>query len=82
MSDLSKAAVAVKSNPTMQDLVERQMPEIEKQLAGAMSSQAFVRAVVSEIKKQPKLAAADPATVLGGVMLAAQLKLEIGSGLG
>ena len=82
MSELSKAAVAVKSNPTMQDLVERQMPEIEKQLAGAMSSQAFVRAVVSEIKKQPKLAAADPATVLGGVMLAAQLKLEIGSGLG
>ncbi len=82
MSDLSKAAVAVKANPTMQDLVERQMPEIEKQLAGAMSSQAFVRAVVSEIKKQPKLAAADPATVLGGVMLAAQLKLEIGSGLG
>lgn len=82
MSDLSQAAVAVKKNPTMQDLVERQMPEIEKQLAGAMSSQAFVRAVVSEIKKQPKLAAADPATVLGGVMLAAQLKLEIGSGLG
>lgn len=82
MSELSKQAVAVKKNPTMNELVELQMPEIEKQLAGTMSSQAFVRAVLTEIKKQPKLASADPATVLGGVMLAAQLKLEIGSGLG
>jgi recombination protein RecT len=47
-----------------------------------MNSDAFVRAVLSEITKQPKLMTADPKTVLGGVMLAAQLRLEIGSGLG
>ena len=47
-----------------------------------MNSDAFVRAVLSEITKQPKLMSADPKTVLGGVMLAAQLRLEIGSGLG
>lgn len=82
MSDLSKAAVAVKANPTMKDLVEQQLPAIERQLGGAMSSDAFVRAVLSEITKQPKLMSADPKTVLGGVMLAAQLRLEIGSGLG
>lgn len=82
MSDLSKAAGAVKANPTMKDLVEQQLPAIERQLGGAMSSDAFVRAVLSEITKQPKLMSADPKTVLGGVMLAAQLRLEIGSGLG
>lgn len=82
MSDLSNAAVAVKKNPTMRDLVEAQKGAIERQLGGVMNSDAFVRAVLSEIQKQPKLAAADPATVLGGVMLAAQLRLEIGSGLG
>lgn len=82
MSDLSKAAVAVKANPTMKDLVEQQLPAIERQLGGAMNSDAFVRAVLSEITKQPKLMSADPKTVLGGVMLAAQLRLEIGSGLG
>lgn len=81
-SDLSQAAVAVKANPTMKDLVEQQLPAIERQLGGAMSSDAFVRAVLSEITKQPKLMSADPKTVLGGVMLAAQLRLEIGSGLG
>jgi hypothetical protein len=82
MTDLSAAAVAVKKNPTMKELVEMQMPAIERQLGGAMNSDAFVRAVLSEITKQPKLMSADPKTVLGGVMLAAQLRLEIGSGLG
>ena len=82
MSDLSSKAVEKKQNPTMRDLVEAQKGAIERQLAGAMNSDAFVRAVISEVQKQPKLQSADPATVLGGVMLAAQLKLEIGSGLG
>jgi len=82
VSELSQAAVAVKKNPTMADLIEKQKPEIERQLGGAMSSDAFVRAVLTEVRKSPKLAAADPSTVLGGVMLAAQLRLEIGSGLG
>lgn len=80
--DLSQAAVAAKSNPTMKDLVEAQLPAIDRQLGGAMNSAAFVRAVLSEITKTPKLMTADPRTVLGGVMLAAQLRLEIGSGLG
>lgn len=82
MTDLTAAAVAVKKNPTMKDLVEAQLPAIERQLGGAMNSEAFVRAVLSEITKTPALMNADPKTVLGAVMLAAQLKLEIGSGLG
>lgn len=81
-TDLTAAAVAAKKNPTMKELVEAQLPAIERQLGGAMNSEAFVRAVLSEITKQPKLMSADPKTVLGGVMLAAQLRLEIGSGLG
>lgn len=80
--DLSTAAAAAKTNPTMKDLVEAQLPAIERQLGGAMNSDAFVRAVLSEITKTPSLMTADPKTVLGGVMLAAQLRLEIGSGLG
>lgn len=80
--DLSTAAAAAKTNPTMKDLVEAQLPAIERQLGGAMNSEAFVRAVLSEIGKSPDLMQADPKTLLGGVMLAAQLRLEIGSGLG
>lgn len=81
-TDLSTAASAAKKNPTMRDLVEAQRPAIERQLGGAMNTEAFVRAVISEIGKSPDLMAADPKTLLGGVMLAAQLRLEIGSGLG
>lgn len=81
-TDLSAAAAAAKTNPTMKELVEAQLPAIERQLAGAMNSEAFVRAVLSEIGKTPDLMQADPKTLLGGVMLAAQLRLEIGSGLG
>lgn len=82
MSELTQAAVAAKSNPTMKDLIEAQRPAIERQLGGAMSSDAFVRAVLSEVGKNADLMNADPKTLLGGVMLAAQLRLEIGSGLG
>lgn len=82
MTDLTTAAVAVKKNPTMKELVEAQLPAIERQLAGTMNSEAFIRAVLSEVGKSPDLQAADPVTLLGGVMLAAQLRLEIGSGLG
>lgn len=82
MTDLSTAAAAAKQNPTMKDLVEAQLPAIERQLGGTMNSEAFVRAVLSEITKSPQLMQADPKTLLGGVMLAAQLRLEIGSGLG
>jgi recombination protein RecT len=82
MSDLSNVAAIAKKNPTVRDLLEQQRPAIERQLAGAMNSDAFVRTVLNEISKTPKLANADPATLLGGVMLAAQLRLEIGSGMG
>lgn len=82
MSELTVAAQAAKRNPTMKDLVEAQLPAIERQLAGVMNADAFIRTVLSEITKQPKLMSADPQTVLGGIMLAAQLRLEIGAGLG
>lgn len=80
--DLSTLAAVAKENPTMKDLVERQRSAIERQLGGAMNTDAFVRAVLSEITKQPNLMAATPKSVLGSIMLAAQLHLEIGSGLG
>lgn len=86
MSALSTAtatkAVEQQTKPTMRDLVQAQQPAIEAQLAGAVNSTAFVRAALSVISQSPQLQQADPKTVLGGIMLAAQLKLEIGPALG
>lgn len=85
-SDLMQAAtatsVAQKKNPTARDLVQAQLPEIEKQLAGAMNSGAFVRAAISSIAASPQLQQASTTSLLGGIMLAAQLRLEIGPALG
>lgn len=86
MTDVSQAIakkqVEQKKNPTVRDLVQAQQAAIETQLAGAMNSGAFVRAAISTIASTPKLQEATPASVLGGIMLAAQLKLEIGPALG
>lgn len=86
MTDLSTAAVAAKERqgekPTMRDLVIRQAPAIEAQLAGTLNSGAFVRAALSEVAKSEALQHATAESVLGSIMLAAQLKLEIGSALG
>lgn len=82
MSDLSQAAVAVKKNPTALDFVQQNKGAIEAQLAGAVNSESFIRTVTTVLRNDAKLQAADPLTVMGGVMLAAQLKLEVGAGLG
>ena len=74
--------VAQKKNPTIRDLIQAQQSAIETQLAGTLNAPAFVRAAISEIAKSEKLQQASPASVLGSIMLAAQLKLEIGPALG
>ena len=79
---ISTQQVAQKKAPTVRDLVQAQQAAIETQLAGAMNSGAFVRAAISTISSSPQLQQATPASVLGGIMLAAQLKLEIGPALG
>lgn len=85
MTDLAQVAAKAqveKGKPSLRDMVQAQAPQIEAQLAGALNSGAFVRAVLSEIQKTPALQQASPQSVLGSIMLAAQLKLEVGSALG
>lgn len=82
MSELTQKAAEAKKNPTVRDLVQAQQPAIEAQLAGALNSGAFIRAAISTIASTPDLQQATPSSVLGGIMLAAQLKLEIGPALG
>jgi recombination protein RecT len=82
MTDLSTATAKVSKNPTIRDLVQLQQPAIEAQLANSMNSGAFVRAAISTIMNSSDLQQATPASILGAIMLAAQLKLEIGPALG
>lgn len=68
--------------PTIRDWIEANRQQFEEQLSGAMNSGAFVRAAISEISNSEKLQQATPSSILGSIMLAAQLKLEIGRALG
>lgn len=68
--------------PTVRSLIQAQAPAIEKQLAGAINSGAFIRAALSVVMSNRDLQEAEPTTLLGAIMLAAQLRLEIGGGLG
>lgn len=85
MSDLTTKArntATAQRNESVLDLLERQRPEIDRQLAGTMHTDAFLRAVVTQTKAAPMLLQATPTSFLGSVMLAAQLHLEIGPALG
>lgn len=42
----------------------------------------FLRVALTELRRNPRLLNAEPASILGGLMLAAQLGLELGSTLG
>jgi recombination protein RecT len=63
---------------TVLDLIERQKPELEKALAGAVGVERFTRTVLTELRRTPKLYECSPDSLLGAMMLAAQLQLEPG----
>ena len=76
------SAVEVASNkrPSLVQLIQRQEQEVERALPVHLKSSAaaYVRAAISLVKQTPKLAQCDPLTVLGGLMTASQLGLELG----
>lgn len=56
--------------------------QLQKQLGPNGDAGAFIRSVVTSVRNAPQLELCDPASILGGIFTAAQLHLEIGSGLG
>lgn len=56
--------------------------EIERALPKHLNGDRMLRIVTTEIRKNPKLKECDPYSFMGAVIQAAQLGLEVGSGLG
>jgi recombination protein RecT len=63
---------------TVFDLIERQKPELAKALPESIGVERFSRTVLTEIRRTPKLLECSPESLLGAMMLAAQLGLEPG----
>jgi recombination protein RecT len=82
MSDTLSTELEKAAQPTNQrtifDLIERQKPELEKALSGAMDVERFARVVLTEIRRTPALLDCSPESLLGALMLSAQLGLEPG----
>ena len=62
----------------MRALLERVIPEIEKAIPAAIGAERFNRIVLTEMERTPTLYTCEPKSVLGAMMLGAQLGLEPG----
>ncbi len=82
MSESLTAALAQAAQPaeivTIMGLIERQKPELTKLLESPAAVERLGRTVLTELRRNPKLYECDPASLLGSLMLAAQLGLEPG----
>lgn len=74
---LAKVA-APKEQRTILQLIDAQKPAIERALPAAIGAERFTRIVMTEIRRNPKLLDCNPESVLGSMMLVAQLGLEPG----
>lgn len=81
MTDLANALQVKAATPaekTIYDLVEAQGPELAKLLPAHVTAERFQRIVWTEIRRTPKLLECSPASLLGAMLLSAQLGLEPG----
>lgn len=63
---------------TILDLIDRQKPELEKLVGATIGVERFARTMLTELRRTPKLYDCAPESLLGAMMLAAQLGLEPG----
>lgn len=67
------------TRPTVYDLIERQTPAIARVFNGdAAMAERFARIATTEIRRNPKLGECNPHSLLGALMVSAQLGLEPG----
>lgn len=83
LADRVSTAVAVAEQPkapTMAQLIERQTDQVKKALPAHLkaSAEAYIRAAQTLVKNNPALGKCEPLTVLGGLMTASQMGLELG----
>lgn len=74
----TRAASGSSNGRTIYDLIEKQKTAIARALPKHLSADRLTRIVLTEVKRNPKLAEGDPTSLLGALMQAAQLGLEPG----
>lgn len=81
LATATKENAVAKSDPqkrTVLDLINQQKKAIEVALPSHLDTERFTRTVLTEVRRNPALLKCDPMSLLGAVMLSAQLGLELG----
>ena len=68
----------VKSGGTVLDLIQKMIPQVKKALPSHLNAERLVRIVTTEIRRTPQLLSCSKESLLGALMLSAQLGLEPG----
>jgi len=63
---------------TTPQLIEMGRPRITSLLGGGKEADRFIASALTEVKKNPAIMKCEPTSVLGAILAAAQLRLEIG----
>lgn len=63
-------------------LIQKMVPQIKMALPSHVTAERLARVAMTEVRKNPKLGIADPASFMGALMQCAQLGLEPGGALG
>lgn len=74
----TQALARQSAEKTVRDLIERMKPEFARALPSHMSAERLTRIAVTEIRRNPLLLQCDQTSLLGALMLSAQLGLEPG----
>jgi recombination protein RecT len=82
-SELAQRAAEVKPSEraTARDLILRHQEEFDRALGRSMDTDHFVRGVLTSLTANPDLQTVTEQSLIAAVLLAAQLKLEIGAGM-
>lgn len=64
--------------PTFQTMLEQMKPEFAKVLPRALTAERLIRIALTEVRKNPTLGTCDIQSVIGAIMIGAQLGLEPG----
>ena len=77
----TKAKTGIKPSPykSVQDLLKRMAPEIQRALPKHLDADRIARIALTEMRKNPKLLSCSNTSLLGAIMTSAQLGLEPGA---
>ena len=80
VAQVQRGQAVASAPPDMAAQLKIMLPEIQRSLPRHMSGDRFTRIVLTEMRKQPKLAQSTPASFFGSLLTASALGLEPGVG--